>query len=90
MAVPDEPVGWIVPAGVLAVEGAFEFGNAVTPWIEAALPSDDPQERACLQLLLREIEGPARTAAEREARAALNVVTWKCDDPVRSWRYVGR
>ena len=74
---------------LMSMEALQHLGDAALPWLHP-FPSDaDEQQRSCLELLLRERAGPARTRAERAERKALNQVTRTCENPLTGWRYSG-
>ncbi|MDP6540343.1 MAG: hypothetical protein QF410_12450 [Planctomycetota bacterium] len=75
---------------LMSMEALHGLGPTVVPWLEANLPDADHQQRGCIELLLLDLADPALTPAARAGRAHLNRVTWKCDDPVRSWSYLSR
>ncbi len=66
---------------ILALPALYRLGPAVLPWLEQALPQADPQQRACLELLLLDLVTPPVTAADFERRWAWNRITWKVPDP---------
>lgn len=72
----------------MSLEALGNLGESARSWLWASLGKGDEQQDKCLELLIAELKGPAQTADEIEERAELNVVTWKYDNPVRSWRYL--
>jgi hypothetical protein len=72
---------------LMSMEALFRLGAPAIPWLREAIAYADPQQRDCIELLLWEYAEPASTPVERARRRHLNRVTWKCDDPVQSWRY---
>ncbi|MCP3914962.1 MAG: hypothetical protein GY711_05365 [bacterium] len=72
---------------LMSMEALYRLGGDARRWLESARGGADEQQRACIELLLLELADPAVTAEQRAQRAPLNRVTWKCDDPVQSWRY---
>jgi len=75
---------------LMAMEGLYALGPGSIAWLEAAQLDDDPQAKACAELLTLELYGPARNSAERERRDQLTDLTSKCYNPVLDWSYLTR
>ncbi|RMH04193.1 MAG: hypothetical protein D6702_03675 [Planctomycetota bacterium] len=67
--------------GILALPALYRLGPAVLPWLEAALPGADEQQRKCIELLRLDLESPPRTPADFARRWRLNRISWKVPDP---------
>ncbi len=73
---------------LMCLNALYRLGPAIRLHARAALErSQDPQQRRALQLLLLELAGPAPSEAETQRRGALTRLTWKCLNPIRSWRF---
>jgi len=66
---------------ILAMPALYRLGPAVMPALHQALPGADAQQRACLELLILDLQTPPRTPADFERRRRHNRITWKVADP---------
>ncbi len=66
---------------LLALPALYQLGPAVLPFLEAALPRADEQQRKCIELLELDLAKPPTTEADLAKRWRWNVITWKVPDP---------
>lgn len=77
----------LVEDALMSMEALVALGHGVIPSLLEARASSDPQQAACAELVLLELELPADSPELQQQRAHLNRVTWKCAAPSHSWRF---
>jgi len=71
---------------LMSIEALRALGDHASPWLWGTLRRSDLQQEYCIRLLLEEAGAlemnPESAAAQKEP------LTWKFENPVRSWRFL--
>jgi len=73
---------------LMCLNALYHMGIKIAPLARETLESSsDRQQIACLKLLLLELSPQSAGEISRTELRELNVLTWKCANPIRSWKF---
>ncbi|NQU47838.1 MAG: hypothetical protein HQ519_04270 [Planctomycetes bacterium] len=73
---------------LMCINALYHMGRKIAPLARETLESSsDRQQIACLKLLLHELFPQSAGEISRNELRRLNVLTWKCANPIRSWKF---
>lgn len=73
---------------LMCMNALYRLGEPAIPYLERAYrKSNEHQQKAALTLLLIELNAPSAPSLTADEIRALNRFTWKCDNPIRGWRF---
>jgi hypothetical protein len=79
---------YIEEDALMCLNALYRMGDRVIPFAEATLKvSTDAQQQASLKLLLLELRTKDGDVVSSKGSSVWNLLTWKCDNPIRSWRF---